>query len=422
MEFMVDSVELVKSFENHGPLLAILPLENDEVVTFFKEKLGNVGVGKSLYELGKLYYDKSDLNAAERYFAESLHYLETPQDAFSMFKVLGFLIRIASEKLEKQKGERYITQAIALIEEMTEANKPLGAEYFYNVGIVENYRGNFEKARENYKMACKKSQYLDAALYSKCILSLAINFYNTGEYQDALKSMKELEENLKTNQKFYVLGAMHFYSARIHAKLNQHKKALKSFSLANKVFHTKKCWNLYGYILLGKGLVCKHTDNYSQALTYFNLAMESADQSAFKRLSKMIKAEMEEVSDASVDICLDRDRRIVIEKTLGRIDFKHRFVLLEILFLMANNRNKFFSKEELAYHIWKEEYNPLIHDKLIYTSISRLRKLIDPKDHSGDERKYIIRGKDGYTFNANVKVRFSTEDTAIGNVDISSPL
>ena len=82
-----------------------------------------------------------------------------------------------------------------------------------------------------------------------------------------------------------------------------------------------------------------------------------------------------------------------------------------------------FNKDDLAKSIWKDEYNPLIHDKLIYTSISRLRKLIEPK---GSERKYILRGKDGYTFNPRVNARFHKEEVysrkTIGNVDINAPV
>ena len=111
-------------------------------------------------------------------------------------------------------------------------------------------------------------------------------------------------------------------------------------------------------------------------------------------------------------------------KTLGTIDFKHRFVLLEILFLVAKNPGQSFDKEDLAKSIWKDEYNPLIHDKLIYTSISRLRKLIEPK---GSERKYILRGKDGYTFNPRVNARFHKEESAqskkiISNIEINTPV
>lgn len=94
---------------------------------------------------------------------------------------------------------------------------------------------------------------------------------------------------------------------------------------------------------------------------------------------------------------------------------------------MAKNSGSYFDKEQLAKSIWKDEYNPLIHDKLIYTSVSRLRKLIEPKGENGEKRKYIIRGKDGYTFNPRAKIRFQMEakvqtEKTIGNVDLSSPV
>ena len=49
------------------------------------------------------------------------------------------------------------------------------------------------------------------------------------------------------------------------------------------------------------------------------------------------------------------------------------------------------------------------------------------KNDKGTKRKYIIRGKDGYTFNPMAKIRFHMEskvsnDKAIGNVELSSPV
>ena len=81
-----------------------------------------------------------------------------------------------------------------------------------------------------------------------------------------------------------------------------------------------------------------------------------------------------------MDIYLDRKNRTVREKTLGVIDFKHRFVLLDILFLLAESPGVYYEKDKLTDIIWGNKYNPLIHDKLIYTSICRLRKLIEPRE------------------------------------------
>jgi hypothetical protein len=50
--------------------------------------------------------------------------------------------------------------------------------------------------------------------------------------------------------------------------------------------------------------------------------------------------------------------------------------------------------------------------------------LIEPK---GIKRQYILRGKDGYTFNPRVNARFHKENEVvrqknIGNIEISSPV
>ena len=147
----------------------------------------------------------------------------------------------------------------------------------------------------------------------------------------------------------------------------------------------------------------------------------------FRRLANELKGEIDDLNDSSVDLYLDLANRKVKEHTRGTIDFKHRFVLLEVLFLLVKNIHRSFNKEKLAKAIWKDEYNPMIHDKLIYTSVSRLRKLIEPKNQKTAKRKYIIRGKDGYTFNPDVKIRFHKEakeemGQSIANVELSSPV
>ena len=134
---------------------------------------------------------------------------------------------------------------------------------------------------------------------------------------------------------------------------------------------------------------------------------------------------MEDTTSASVDMYFDKNKRIIVERGQGHIDFKHRFVLFDILYLLAQNQGVSFSKEKLAKCIWKNEYDPFIHDKLIYTSFCRLRRIIEsPLEGEQKQRgKYIVRDKHGYAFNPNAKIRFqSQEDSALGNLDISSPI
>lgn len=417
------STEEIKNELPNGPILSFL--DTSEEFNIPAENLTKYEIGKAYYQLGKLHYDKSDLLQAEDNFIKAYQCTEKPRDVFSIFKILGFLIRIASEKLEDDKANTYILEAEKVVEELTAVLGSLNSEYFYNIGTLSTYKGDFIQAKMNYELAYKKSkEENEPELLAKTLLALAVNSYNRKEFDTALDYLNQLGQLLKIIKKNYLSGAMYLYSAKVFTELEMYDQALKYFSFANETLQDKKCWNLHGYILLGKGVVYRRKGNYDKALDFFELANECIDKSNFRRLSDLISNEIQDVNDNSVDVYLDRTNRKVKERTIGTIDFKHRFVLLEILFLLAKNPGTYFDKEYLAKSIWKDEYNPLIHDKLIYTSVSRLRKLIEPK---GDKRKYIIRGKDGYTFNPLVKIRFhleskSTPSRTIGNVELGSPV
>lgn len=403
-------------------------LEVDENLMPTAESLTKHEVGRAFYQLGKLHYDKSDLINGEANFLKAYSCAELPRDAFSVLKILGFLIRISSERQDDEKGAYYIKKAEKVAENLTGILGCLNSEYFYNVGIVKNYSGKFDEAKENFELAYKRSkEENEPELLSKCLLALATNSYNRKDYELSLEYLTQLNQLLKIINKNYLQGAMFLFAAKVYTELDLHEKALQNYKSANETLQEKKCWNLYGYILLGKGMVYKRMGDYDRALSLFKLAEESIDKSTFKRLDELIDKEIKDVNDSSVDLYLDRANRKVKEKYLGAIDFKHRFVLLEILFLLAKNPGSYYDKDALAKSIWKDEYNPLIHDKLIYTSVSRLRKLIEPKNDKGQKRKYIVRGKDGYTFNPLAKIRFhmetkSQDERTIGNVELSSPV
>ncbi|MBK26291.1 MAG: hypothetical protein CME70_19990 [Halobacteriovorax sp.] len=400
----------------------------DENLMPTPESMTKHEIGRAFYQLGKLHYDKSDLVKAEMDFLKAYKCAELPRDAFSVLKILGFLIRIASERQDDEKGAFYIKEAEKIAEDLTSVLGSLNSEYFYNVGIVKNYSGKFDEAKENFELAYKRSkEENEPELLSKCLLALATNSYNRKDYESSLEYLAQLNQLLKIINKNYLQGAMFLFAAKVYTELDLYEKALQNYKYANETLQEKKCWNLYGYILLGKGMVYKRMGDYDRALGLFQLAQESIDKATFRRLAELIDKEIKDVNDSSVDLYLDRANRKVKEKSLGTIDFKHRFVLLEILFLLAKNSGTYYDKDALAKSIWKDEYNPLIHDKLIYTSVSRLRKLIEPKNEKGQKRKYIVRGKDGYTFNPLAKIRFHMEakpqvDRTIGNVELSSPV
>lgn len=400
---------------------------DDNNIGALLEKFPPRALGQAFYSLAKAYYDKADLDKAEAAFKEAIKGIELPTDIFAKFKILGFLVRIASEKHDIHSADVYIKQSEQLMNYAQDELGTLTSEYFYNLGALNNYKSDFELAHENFMLAMKKSkEENEPNVLAKSLYSLATWCCHEKEYEKALDYLNQLNELLFIIKKTYFSGTLYLLYANVYTELEKFDTAEDYFNKASYHFRKKSCWNLKGYVLHGKGIMYKKMGSFKKASWCFDQAMNDINPDLFKRLYQNLQNEISDLNDSNVDIYLDRTNRVIHEKNLGTIDFKHRFVLLEILFLLAQNAGKYYDKEDLARDIWKDEYNPLIHDKLIYTSISRLRKLIEPKDRS-DKRKYIIRGKDGYTFNPDVKTRFHRDSrhsshSAIANIEISSPV
>jgi DNA-binding winged helix-turn-helix (wHTH) protein len=179
-------------------------------------------------------------------------------------------------------------------------------------------------------------------------------------------------------------------------------KALDRYWSAHGILKAHRNWSYYYYVLLGLGRTYLEMGNTERAQIFFDLINDAISDLELNALKQLL----ERVSKSLVDtdqnrLVIDRERKVIVEPTLGEVHFERRFVLLEILYLLASQPGKVFTKEELVDKIWRESYNPMIHDSKVYTSISRLRKLIEP-----DFRRpiYILNERDGYAFNSAVLV------------------
>jgi DNA-binding response OmpR family regulator len=101
------------------------------------------------------------------------------------------------------------------------------------------------------------------------------------------------------------------------------------------------------------------------------------------------------------DLIFELENHAVVERKLGRVDFKNQFILMDLLKLFVKNQGQVYSKEFLVENVWRQAYDPSVHDNKIYVTIKRLRKMIEP-DY--DKPKYIFRAKNGYFMNKSAKV------------------
>src|SRR6185312_11428979 len=142
------------------------------------------------------------------------------------------------------------------------------------------------------------------------------------------------------------------------------------------------------------------------ARTYIRLARQMADPENFVFLFRKI-GELEKrivgKNETNFDLVFSSTSNSVVERKKGKIDFKNQFILLDMLKLFLKSPGEVYSKEALVKAVWKQEYDPAVHDNKIYVTIKRLRQLIEP---DFDKPRYIYRAKNGYYLNRNAKVSF----------------
>jgi DNA-binding winged helix-turn-helix (wHTH) protein len=188
--------------------------------------------------------------------------------------------------------------------------------------------------------------------------------------------------------------------------LKRYDEAIDIFWKAFESLKNQK--NMYTYVSLLFAMAYTYAESGENDLakTYMRLAHQMADPNNFVFLLRKITELSKKISgknEENYDIVFSSASNSVVERKKGKIDFKNQFILLDMLKLFLRSPGEVYSKEALVKAVWKQEYDPSVHDNKIYVTIKRLRQLIEP---DFDKPKYIYRAKNGYYLNRNARVSF----------------
>lgn len=355
-----------------------------------------------LFEIGKLYFDRGDFFLAiEKLVAVAPLFLEA-KNAELYIKTQNLLLRAYAETEQDDK----INQIKELLQDLViKENIEPNAKTYYTLALCASFKEQHETSLEYLQ----KSLNLALATDNKVDLCYAIGgftkvYSSLGRWDEALKEIENLNVFFEVIDVPEIKIASKIQHSIILTGKKEYEKALDLLWGAYEMVRLHKTIQMHIYLLYAIGRVYLQSGEKDLARMYLNLASKAVDQKNSIRLSRMIEKDLAEVGGDDVknyDLVFDLENHSVLERRLGRVDFKNQFILLDLLRLFVQNQGQVYSKEYLVEHVWKQSYDPAVHDNKVYVTIKRLRKLIEP---DFDRPKYIFRAKNGYFMNKTARI------------------
>jgi tetratricopeptide (TPR) repeat protein len=354
-------------------------------------------------ELGKLYCDRGDYTEALPHLYKAAELFLADKNHPQYFKAIQLTLRIYAEREE-------FDQLSALKEKLHDVimreNIEVTSRAYYVFGIASFYRGQIDSALEYFKLSLEqglKHNNKEDSCYA--ILGIAICLHSQKKYDDALKEIYNLNIFLQFLENIDLKASVLLLNAKILMDLKKYDQALDVLWPAYELTKVSKNLNVASGILVNIGCCLCESGQKDIGAVYFNLVKKTNDPQNAKYFYRAIATYdhmFQTQKSSDFDLSFDFQNHQIVERKIGKIDFKNQFILLDLLKLFISHQGEVFSKEYLVEHVWKQVYNPEIHDNKIYVTIKRLRKLIEP---DFDHPKYIFRSKNGYFLNKSVKVQ-----------------
>lgn len=359
-------------------------------------------INSEMQKIAKLYFDRCDFAIAIETYKTLSDIYKKEKNWEEFLKCQNFLLRMYAEMEDHEK----INQLKEKLQDLVlNEGFELSSRTYYTLGLLTFYKGQYPLALDYFQ----KSLQLALSTDNKedichAILGVSNVYYMTDRLSEALKEIYNLKVFFEVLDLPMLKISTNMINAHILRKLGRYKEAMEILWECYEFLKKEKNLNMFTSLLYGMGLTYEDSGDVDMAKTYLKLAKGFVDPQNLKWLSKNIDQKLESLGvrpHNDYDLIFDAKGNTVTERNRGAVDFKNQFILLDLLHLFMQSPGETFSKENLVKRIWKQDYNPSIHDNKIYVTIKRLRQMIEP---DAEKPKYIFRAKSGYYLNKNTRI------------------
>jgi tetratricopeptide (TPR) repeat protein len=356
------------------------------------------------FEVGKLYCDRCEFKTALTHLQKAAEGYFGDKNFAGYLKSMNLLLRIYAEM---EQYDQIHAAKDKLQDLVLKEGFELNSKTYYTLAVCAAYKSQPDTALDYLQKALAIALANDNKEdICHAIFGLASVYSNPdiGKYTDALKEIYNLEVFFQVYSMPELKISSQMLNAGILRHLKKYDEAIEILWRAYDDIKTTKNFNVIVNLQLMLGECYMDLGDKEIARLYLGLASKSVDPENMVRLANRIQGCLKQLGgdpDKTFDLVFNEHNHSVTERKLGRIDFKNQFILLDLLRLFMLNQGTVYSKEYLVENVWKQSYDPAVHDNKIYVTIKRLRKLIEP-DY--EKPKYIFRAKNGYYMNKGARV------------------
>lgn len=355
-----------------------------------------------LFQLGKLYFERCDFKISDEILNQCREASVADENGERYSEIVSLQLRIAAEQENAKKIEALKCEVSAHIKK--ERMRPTPRVY-YSLGLCAAYQEDHVLALDYLE----KSLALGLANNDKvgicyAITGLVIVYSAMNKLDEALKEIYNLNVFFQVLELPELKLSTKLMNGHILRLMHKNEEALKIFQDCFENLKTSPNFFMHLNLLYAMGMTHLALKRKDQAGLYLNLALRSINQENLPRMHKAVVGKIEELGDLKAhnyDLIFNPERNQLTERKRGEVSFGNQFILVDLLKLFIKNPGEIYSKEMIVKKVWKQDYDPRMHDNKLYVTIKRLRELIEPEI---EKPRYIFRAKNGYYLNKNTRV------------------
>ncbi len=368
-------------------------------------------VVQDLLQMAQLRAEKCELKQAQETFFLAHQVAKKAGDLKSIMEALSGLLRLSVEALDEEAIRKWDSELDRFMKAYPKQIPPMA---WYCKGAVARHRSQLllaQRCFHRYLRSVKnKLIQKDDMLIARGWVMMAVLLQQRGRLKRSEWLANELLRRYENLSLRGINGIIYLLLGTLAERQKNFRLALQWFQKAYAQFLGDHNWYYHLYAIYGYARIARRQQNYSMAYWYLDLVDKAASTPEFGLLRREIAAERSRLEQDAIDLLIDSRKGEVKTRESGIVSLRKQYILLHILEALSNAHfkpgkegEKGLSKAELIESVWKEPYQPQVHDNKLYYNINRLRKLIEPNVR---KPQYLLNWRKGYRLAPGLKIQF----------------